>query len=117
MTLRGLTVVAAVALLLPFGTTAWAKKGGPKLTSGEKCIAGKLKAAGQYEVCRLVAEAKVLGTTGTPDFSQCDAAITGKWAKIESKANGACPVTGDEGSIQAEVTADATALAGAISPP
>jgi hypothetical protein len=117
MTLRVLTVVAAVALLLPFGTTAWAKKGGPKPTPAQKCTAGKLRAAGEYELCRLAAEAAVVATTGTPDFTKCDGTIMAKWSKIESKANGACPVIGDEGSIQAEVTADATALAGAISPP
>jgi hypothetical protein len=117
MTLRGLTVVAAVALLLPFGTTAWAKKGGPKPTPAQKCTAGKLRTAGRYELCRLAAEAAVVATAGTPDFSKCDATITAKWSKIESKAKGACPVTADVGSVQTEVTADATALAGAISPP
>jgi hypothetical protein len=116
MTLRALTVATGVALLI-FGTTAWAKKGTPKVTAADKCVSGKLKAAGKYEACLLAAQAKVVATKGAPNFSKCDQTLTNSFSKIESKANGACPVTGDEASIQAEVTADATALANAISPP
>ena len=116
MTLHGRSIAVGLALL-SIGTTAWAKKSGPKRNSAEICVADKIKAAGKYELCVLVADAKVVGTSGSPATGKCDSDLSTKWAKIESKANGACPVAGDQASVQSQLSADAAALAAAISPP
>ena len=103
--------------MLSVGPAAWAKKGGPKRDAAQVCVADKLKAAGKYELCVLAADAKVVGTSGSPDMGKCDSDLSTKWGKIESKANGACPVTGDQVNVQSQISSDAAALAAAISPP
>ncbi len=119
MTLCGRSIaVGAMGLaLLSVGTAAWAKKSKPKRDAAQVCVADKLKAAGKFELCVLVADAKVFGTSGAPDTGKCETDLSTKWSKIESKANGACPVTGDQAGVQGQLSSDVTALVNAISPP
>lgn len=89
------------------------------LTAGEKCEADKLKTAGKYAFCRLNAESKAVKKGLPPDYSKCDAKYGAKWTLIESKAGGACPVSGDQGDIQTLATGatdDLTATIGGNPP-
>ena len=69
----------------------------------DKCEALKVKEAGKYHFCRLSAEAKAIKKGLPPDFAKCDGKLDLKWGRIESKAAGACPVTGDLSVIRLQV--------------
>ncbi len=84
--MRRLWMVLAMAGVLP--ATAGA------LTAGEKCEADKLKAVGKYTFCRMKAEAKAIKTNTAPDYAKCDEKYGDKWAVVEGKAGGTCPVQG-----------------------
>jgi hypothetical protein len=90
------------------------------VTPADKCEAAKLKIAGKYDLCRLLAEAKAAKTGGMPDFSTCDSAYSTRWTQAEMKAGGMCPSNGDAAAIQAFLsqgtTALGVALAGAMLP-
>ncbi len=88
--------VAAVLLLAP----AWA--GG--LPATEKCQVAKLNEARKYAACRLKAEARAVKSGGAPDYAKCDEKFGQKWTAAETKADGACPATGDVTAMQAFIT-------------
>ena len=71
------------------------------VTPADKCEAAKLKIAGKYDLCRLLAEAKAAKTGGMPDFSNCDSAYSAQWGQAEMKAGGMCPSNGDGAMLQA----------------
>jgi len=102
------TIIAGLAIAgtLPGAAVA--------ITDGEKCEADKLKAAGQYAFCRMKAESKAIKNSEAPDYSKCDTKYAEKWAKVESKAGGSCPVTGDADVVQARTTVSSDGLAAAI---
>lgn len=103
---RGHIVVAAALVLVP--ALAWG------LTDAEKCQAGKLKEASKYAACRLKAEAKAVRTGTAPDYATCDERFASKWAKVEDKARGACPSSGDQAAMQAFLTQQAADVTAAI---
>jgi hypothetical protein len=84
------------------------------VTAAQKCEAAKLTAAGKYDVCRLLAEARAAKTAGMPDFSKCDAAYSGKWTQAEMKANGSCLSNGDATTVQAFISQGTNALSVAL---
>lgn len=84
------------------------------VSSKEKCQIGKLKTAGKYAFCRLKAAAKAVKSGASADFSKCDEKYATKWAAIESKADGQCPVNGDQLAIRVETTEFSEAVAAAI---
>lgn len=90
-------------------------------TPEEKCQAAKLTATSKHFQCRLKALAKAVKKGGAPDFAKCDATFVDKWTKVEIKAGGACPTSGDQDQVHGFVwqRADeiATALAGGGLPP
>src|SRR5262249_50972170 len=81
---------------------------------------GKNTEAGKYAECRLRAEAKFALTADIPTYfrvkQKCTDKYDAKWPKIEGRAEGTCPSTGDQAAIQQYLrtaTANvATALAG-----
>jgi hypothetical protein len=81
------------------------------LSPADKCEASKLKTAGKYDFCRLLAEAKAAKRGGTPDFSTCDAAYSAKWSAAETKAGGMCPSNGDEKTVQSFIIEHSDAVA------
>jgi len=89
--------VAAVCLLLLAGTATAA-------TDAQKCAAAKLKAAGKYAACRLGADAKAESSGLAADYSKCDAARQASWTKTEAKYGSACPTSGDDATVQGDVT-------------
>jgi hypothetical protein len=84
------------------------------ITAGEKCEADKLKTAGKYTFCRLNAESKAIKKGLPPDYAKCDEKYGDKWALVESKAGGMCPVSGDLGDIQTQATSATDDLAATI---
>lgn len=84
------------------------------LTAGDKCEADKLKTAGKYAFCRMNAESKAIKKGAPPDYSKCDEKFGAKWTLVESKAGGSCPVSDDQGDIQAQATGATDDLAAAI---
>ena len=85
-------------------------------TDEEKCAAAKMKEAGKYGFCRMKAEATSVKKGEPVDYSKCDGKFSKGWKKAEFKGGGACPTDGDEGAIQAQVTADTDALVTALGP-
>ncbi len=86
-----------------------------------KCASDKIKEAGKYSFCRLKVDSKAIRSGEAPDYSKCDSKYSEKWQKIEAKGAGACPSSGDEAAIQAQVqqcvddvVADLKCLAGAV---
>ncbi len=79
-----------------------------------KCEAGKLKEAAKYSGCLLKAQSKAKKKGGTPDYSKCDTKLAGKWAKLEDKADGNCPSTGDLDSIKTEINEQAGIIVGCV---
>jgi hypothetical protein len=94
------------------------------VTPAQKCERDKNKEAGKYGYCRQKAEAKYATTGDTSAravaLQKCLDKYNKKWPVIESKAEGACPSTGDQSAIQGAAdtytTNVATALAGGVLP-
>ncbi len=80
------------------------------------CRAAKMVAAGVFDLCRLRADAKAARLGGVPDVARCNAKLTADWARAESRANGACPTTGDAATIAAQVIGDVAAIEAALTP-
>jgi len=132
--MRGSFPLVLGVLLLVAGRTA----AGP--TDAAKCYADKLKRAGLYSKCRIIAESKLAKTEGVCSFqfipcfyhgeclvpgetcekdltkydtmmTKCDMKISDKFAKAEAKWGIECPTTSDLPYIQAQVTEDTDSLA------
>jgi hypothetical protein len=84
------------------------------VTAAQKCEAAKLNAAGKYDLCRLLAQAKAAKSGGMPDFSTCDAKYAAKWAQAETKAGGMCLSSSDAATVQAFLSQGTTALGVAL---
>lgn len=83
-----------------------------------RCEAAKLKAAGKYAACRLLAEAKAARSRNEPDFSDCDAKFAAKWEKVERKTMSQgtpCWTMDDMDSIQTSVSDSTTSIADSLS--
>jgi Protein of unknown function (DUF1566) len=117
---KNLRIITAVALTLVFAGTAVAKP-----TPAQQCESGKNKEAGKYAYCRQKAESKYAitgdATARATAFQKCLDKYDDKWPKLEAKAAGTCPSTGDQTAIRAYLdtaTTDvAAALAGGTLPP
>lgn len=85
----------------------------------EWCEAGKLRAVGGYEACRLAAEASAARTGREADASRCAARLLRRFERAERFGFGFCPSQGDQAAIQgaadAHVEDVASALAGGLS--
>lgn len=106
--MRWITVATAIVLSSSAGIA------GADLTPGQKCEANKLRFAGMYSLCRMVAEAKAVRKNLPPDYDKCDAKLHTRWTKAETKAAGACPLTGDLSQTQSRVRVDTNQLTLAI---
>ena len=84
------------ALVTDVGT---ALQTGSATGDAARCAAAKLKAAGKKCACVHKAQATAVLKGTTPDFTSCDAKLDAAYAKIELKAAGACPTTGDADAI------------------
>ncbi|HJW69220.1 MAG TPA: hypothetical protein VJ829_07680 [Candidatus Binatia bacterium] len=103
-------MAAGVVALL--GATALAAD--PAVT----CKTSKMVRAGTYDLCVLKATALALKQGAVaPDLSRCDAKFAAAWAKVEAKAGGLCPTSGDADAIAAQVRNDASAIVAALMPP
>lgn len=98
---------AATTLLLALASAALATPP----TDAQKCRAAKLKAAGKYYLCRMLAEKKAVLQSDTPDYSACDTKLAAKWAAAETSFGMACPTLGDQGTREGEVAVDTGEMA------
>jgi hypothetical protein len=89
-------LVAAVAVI---GLVA-SGPAGAALDPAIKCQAVKLKLAGKYASCRLIADANAVKNGTAPDYSNCDAKIQAGWQKVEESIGGECPTIGDLEDVQ-----------------
>ncbi|MCC6765951.1 MAG: alpha/beta fold hydrolase [Deltaproteobacteria bacterium] len=69
------------------------------------CVAAKLKAAGKECACLQKVQATATLKGMTPDFSTCDAKLAAAYGKAETKGAGACPTSGDGGTVGDDVRA------------
>jgi hypothetical protein len=103
--------------------SAGAAAAGP--SDAEKCEADKLKRAGKHAFCLMKAQSKFVRSGDAArlasDITKCDAKITGKFAKAETRWGAECPTTGDVAAIQTRVTGDTddlgVLLSGGMLPP
>jgi hypothetical protein len=65
-----------------------------------KCHAAKLKLAGKYASCRLIADATAVKNATPPDYSTCDERLQTGWQKVENNIGGECPEIGDLEDVQ-----------------
>ena len=114
------------------------------LTASAKCEALKNKEAGKYAFCLEKAQMKLVKTKGacstttttacyrddecptgetcTKDpakynqlVGKCDEKLSTDWGKWETNAGGSCPTTGDEATIQSQLTTNANVTAWKLS--
>lgn len=76
-------------------------------TNGEKCAAAKMKAAAKFASCRLAADAKAESSGEMADYTKCTETQAASWLKIEDKYSTDCLTSGDQASVQGDLT-DAT---------
>ena len=81
-----------------------------KLDPPAQCVVDKLGVAAKYLACRLKVQAHGVRTGRLPDFAQCDKRFGESIARIETKAGGACPVTGNALALKALMTAHTQSL-------
>jgi hypothetical protein len=86
-------------------------------TDSDKCSAAKMKAASKYVACRLKADALAKSKGGSPDYTKCDEGQSGSWTKIEEKYTTACPTSGDQAALQADMTAATSCVATELAGP
>jgi hypothetical protein len=82
-----------------------------------KCEAAKNTVAGEYNLCRLKADAKAVRKSESPDYSACDDQFAKKWTKAENratKAGATCSSSGDLAEVQSMITDQAGAIAAAL---
>ncbi len=84
-------------------------------TNGEKCAAAKMKAAAKYASCRLSADAKSTATGDPVDYTKCLTSQSASWGKIEAKYGVECLTSGDETSVETDITDATGCLAGLLS--
>lgn len=86
-----------------------------------RCEAQKVKAAGDYADCRLMAEQRAIMQSKPVDFTRCEETFSRVWQRIEDRDGAACPTLSDAMVVQdfVEECTDtiATALSGAGFPP
>jgi len=70
-----------------------------------RCVVSKVKAAGKRCACVHKAQAKAATKGGQPDFTKCDEKLLSSFTKIEAKAAGACPGSGDAAPASAAIDA------------
>lgn len=105
--LKNATIAALAAIfLIPAVATA----ADPEV----KCQAGKLMESSKYAACRLKVESKAVLKDLDADYAKCDAKLTDKWAKIETKAKGACVDAILDTEMQGFLTANSDAVAEAL---
>jgi hypothetical protein len=88
-----LVAVASLAVLAPGFA-------GAVLDPAIRCQAIKLKLAGKYASCRLIADSTAVKNGTVPDYSTCDAKIAAGWQKVEESIGTECPTTGDLEDVQ-----------------
>jgi hypothetical protein len=88
--------VAASSLLLPGLASA-------VLDPAIKCQAAKLKLAGKYASCRLLADAAAVKNGTAANYSTCDTKIQEGWAKVEASLGTECPTAGDLDDVQTSI--------------
>ena len=104
-------ILIGLGLVRGVSTSVWAVD--PRV----KCVADKVKEAGNYSACSFKAESKAIKKGEAPDHSKCDSKYSAKWQKAESKAAGACPTNEDEAAIQAQVQQFVDDLVAVLEPP
>lgn len=85
-----------------------------KLDAGDQCVVDKLKLGARFLTCRLKLEAVAVKANRVPDFTPCDEKFDAKFARIETTAAGACPVTGNAAALRALMAAHTQAVTTAI---
>jgi hypothetical protein len=78
-------------------------------TDQEKCVAGKIAAAGKYAACRTNADKKAELSAMPADYIKCDAKQLAAWTKIEAKYTTSCPTSGEQAAVQTELSDVTTA--------
>jgi hypothetical protein len=86
-------------------------------TDADKCASAKIKAAAKYAACRLAADAKAKSSGDAADYTKCNDGQSSSWSKIEGKYTTACPTSGDQSAIQADVSAATSCVATELAGP
>ncbi|MBC8292718.1 MAG: hypothetical protein H8E45_06075, partial [Proteobacteria bacterium] len=81
-----------------------------------KCESGKLKEVSKYTGCVLAADSKAAKKSLSPDYSKCESKFTMKWNKVELKAGGLCPSSGDEALVKTEADTFAAGIRSLLEP-
>jgi len=114
---RIMTPILFVGGITAFAVAAVSAATAPAL----RCQAAKEKAAGAYAQCLAGVRSKEVKTGSPRDESHCVERLEKAFAKAESKAAGACPITGDSAAaiatIDACVDGTTTAILGGVAPP
>ena len=108
--MKPIGALVAIALALVVGG---ARADGP----GAKCRVDKIKATGLYDLCRSRAEARAARIGTAPTFARCNEKLGELWSRIEAAAAGACPTTGELGTIENQVGADVRDVVQILTPP
>lgn len=85
------------------------------ITPTVRCEAQKVKAAGDYADCRLMAAQRAIRQSKPADFSRCEALFSARWQQLEDQNGAACLTVGDEMDIQFAVDECTDTLATALS--
>lgn len=80
------------------------------------CRADKVLRAGLYDLCLMRATARAVRRGEAPELGKCHEQFGLAWAKVEAKAGGDCPTSGDSAAIAGQVQADVAALLAALTP-
>lgn len=83
-------------------------------TNGEKCAAAKMKAAAKYSSCRLSADSKAESSGEPADYTKCDSQQASSWQKAEDKYGVECLTSGDQATIQANLTEASDCVSGVL---
>lgn len=94
--------------------TVLAVGNGNAATNGEKCAAAKMKVAGKYTACRLSIDSKAESEGESPDYTKCDSAQAAGWQKIEDKYGVECLTSGDQASVQNDLTNASNCVSGVL---
>jgi len=113
MNLQAIARFAAYALI----TITVAAGNAQAATDSEKCSAAKMKAASKYAGCRLAADAKAKATGDPVDYAKCNEGQLKSWTKIEAKYPSGCPTSGDQATVQADLSAATSCVASELAGP
>lgn len=101
MTKRYMGFIKITVVALAVG---WAATANATLSPADKCEKAKNKAVAKSVQCVSTQRGKEIGGK-IPDFASCVSNFTDAFTKAETRAGGACPMTGDAAAVSARLIA------------